>query len=503
MRRVTELRIGDRTITRVGCGDVRLATAAARGVDAREVERAIHAALELGLALLDAADEEVAERLCGDAVRALRLRDRVVVACRVPGLPARPGAGRRDTLPERLPVGYVQQRIEASLRATRLDALPLAQLPLRGAWRASSAWPELAGACARLVREGKVLAWGALCGGDGAAGGRGGSSGGGGDDGGGDGGGGAAGDADLLREPWLASISIPYSLCERGAEAVLVASLAAAADAAARAAGIGADGADAAAGASRAPDLAGISSGSGGARSPSTAKTTNTSIAPDSARPPDASGPAGTGSSLILAAPDILSVLSAAGAADPIAAAAVLKALDAPPPSGPAGAPGAAGSAGSPTLAVADGIHRADAPAEPKVILARRPRAGGALAGTLGPGAKLGLRDDRALDDDALERLAVLAARLALLVEREPPAARSCEAAVAALERGRRPDHVEALTLAELALRFVLTRGAVALPRLHRAAHVPEALAVTIAPPLSQALLDRLDDLLPAAPRDT
>ena len=531
IRHVMKLRIGDRTITRVGCGDVRLATAASRGVDAREVERALHAALELGLMLLDAADEEAAERLCGEAVRALRLRDRVVVACRVPELPVRPGAGRRDTLPERLPVGYVQQRIEASLRATRLDALPLAQLPLRGAWRASAAWPELVGACERLVREGKVLAWGALCGGggggaDGSSGS--GDSGGSGDSSGrGDGGGSGAatGDVDLLREPWLASLSIPYSLCERGAEAVLLASIAAAADAAARAARIAADtAASAAASTSRAPDLAGISSlsgvaspaalgassgssgssGSSNDRSPSTTGTTGTSSGPASARPPVGSGPAGTGSSLILAAaPDILAVLSAAGAADPIAAAAVLKALDAPPRSAPAGALDAAGGGGPPAITAADAIHRADAPIEPKLILARRPLAGGALAGTLGPGAKLGLRDDRSLDDAALERIAVLAARLALLVEREPPAARSCEAATAAFERGRRPDHVEALTLAELALRFVLTRGAVALPRLHRAANVPEALAAAAAPPLSQELLDRLDDLLPAAPRDT
>jgi aryl-alcohol dehydrogenase-like predicted oxidoreductase len=343
---VRQQRLGEQTVTRVGCGDVRLATAAARNVDAREVERAVHAALELGITLVEAADEEAAERLCGDAVRALRLRDRVVVACRVPELLARPGAPRRDLLPERLPPAHVQQRIEASLRATRLDALPLAQLPLRAAWRASPAWPELAGTCARLTREGKVLCWGALC--DGAD----------------------AADAELAAEPWLASISIPYSLCEPAADAVLAASIS--------------------------------------ARAPS-----------------------------------------------------------------PAGSP--------------------DALAIDKAILARRPLAGGALAGTLGPGAALPPSDDRrALDPAALERIAVLAAKLAPLVEREPPAARSCDAARAVLERGRRPPHVEARTAAELALRFVLDRGAIALPRLHRAEHVPEAIAAAAAAPLSPALLDHL-----------
>lgn len=340
--------LGEQSVTRVGCGDVRLATAAARNVDAREVERAVHAALELGITLVEAADEEAAERVCGDAVRALRLRDRVVVACRVPELPPRPGAPRRDLLPERLPPAYLQQRIEASLRATRLDALPLAQLPLRAAWRTSPAWPELAGTCARLVREGKVLAWGALCAG----------------------GADAEADAELAAEPWLASISIPYSLCEP--------------------------------------------------------------------------------------------------AADPVLAAA-----SSAPASPPAGSP--------------------DARATAKAILARRPLAGGALAGGLGPGASLPPNDDRrALDDPALERIAILAAKLAPLVEREPPAARACDAARAVLERGRRPPHVEALTLAELALRFVLDRGAIALPRLHRAEHLAEAIAAAAAPPLSPALLERL-----------
>ncbi len=328
--------LGELAITCVGCGDVRLAAAAARNVDAREVERAVHTALELGITLVEAGDEEAAERLCGDAVRALRLRDRVAVVCRVPELAPRPGAPRRDVLPERLPAAYVQQRIEASLRATRLEILPLAQLPVRAAWRASPAWPELAGTCARLVREGKVLAWGALCAGDAD------------DD--------PAALAALAAEPWLASLSIPYSLCERRAEPVL----------------------------------------------------------------------------------------TAAG----------------------------------------------------KLVFARRPLAGGALAGTLGPGVRLALHDDRrSLDPTALERIAVFAARLAPLVEHEPPAARSCDPARAALERGRRPPHVEARTAAELALRFVLARGALPLPRLHRAEHVPESIAAASAPPLSSDLLARLDEL--------
>ncbi len=166
-------------------------------------------------------------------------------------------------------------------------------------------------------------------------------------------------------------------------------------------------------------------------------------------------------------------------------------------PGGPGG-PGSSGSGpGGPGNSGSGDGGPGGAGASPKVILARRPLAGGALAGMLGPGVRLALNDDRqSLDEAALERIAVLAARLAPLVEREPPAARSCVPARATLERGRRPEGVEALTLAELALRFVLDRGAVALPRLHRAERIPEAIAAASAPPLSQALLDRLVELV-------
>ncbi len=321
---VKQRALGNTSVTAIGCGDVSLVIADARGLDARDVERALHEALSLGVTLVDVAAEDDAERLCGNAVRELRLRDRVVVAVRVPEVAPLPGAPRRDLLPERLPVAYVQQRVEASLRATRLDVLPLVQLPLRAAWRASTAWPELAGACARLEREGKVQQWGAI--GD---------------------------DAELADEPWLCALQLPYSACERAADAIV--------------------------------------------------------------------------------------------------------------------------AAGKPT------------------VLARRPLAGGALTGRVGPGHKLAPRDDRqALDDAQLERIAVAVARLAPLVEREPAAARSCEAARAALDRGRRPDHVEALTLAELALRFVIDRGAIALPRLHRRENIAEAIAAASAPPLSDALRDRI-----------
>jgi aryl-alcohol dehydrogenase-like predicted oxidoreductase len=315
--------LGTATVTAVGCGDVSLAIAAGRNVDASELARALHHALALGISLIDVAPEDAAERLVGDAVRSLRLRDGTVVATHVPLVAERPGLPKRDVLHERLPVRYVQERVELSLRATRLDVLPLVMLTALPRWRDSPAWPELAGTLTRLVREGKVLEWGEL--------------------------------VDPTPDESGVTVELPFvatagtfNLC---------------------------------------------------------ARTT-------------------------------------------------------------------------------------------KVTLARHPLAGGALTGALGPGVHLAVHDDRhTIDDAGLERSAVMVAHLAPLVDREPPAARSCDAARAVLDRGRRPDHLEARTVAELALRWVIDRDAIALPRLHRKEHVDAAVAAASAAPLTPALLERLDSL--------
>jgi aryl-alcohol dehydrogenase-like predicted oxidoreductase len=188
-------RIGAATVTAVGSGELSLATSAARGVPARELAHAVHEAIGFGITLIDVTADADSERLAGQVVRELRARDRVVVATRVQRLDERPGAPRRDTLTERLPAAYLQNCVEAALRSTRLDALPLAQLPLAPAWLGSPAWPELVGTCARLVHEGKVLAWGAWLDDptDPAA-------------------------PALIAEPWLAALSVVYHLCDRRAE---------------------------------------------------------------------------------------------------------------------------------------------------------------------------------------------------------------------------------------------------------------------------------------------
>ena len=341
MAAVKQLPLADTTITAIGLGDVSLATSEARNVSASDVGRALHEALSFGITLVDCAPD--AESVCGEAVRALRLRDRVVLATRV--------ATSAD-------VRELQTRVEDSLRATRLEALPLAWLP--SPLLASRAWLELQGACLRLVREGKVQRWG----------------------------------IEVL-----------------GDERARI-------------------------------------------------------VKPTEPPPP----------------PKLSSLVS------------LFEAV--------ATAPAPAKSApviGEPFVAIATTLSLCDRAALPLLesklpVLARAPLAGGALAGRLGPGAKLAIRDDRTLDDRMLERIAVTIAKLARFVRDEPPAARSCDAARAIVERTPRVPDLEATTVAELALRWVIDRGACALPRLHRHEHIAGAIAAAHVP-LSAELVARLDEL--------
>lgn len=411
--------VGDFAIPCVGFGDVSLATSAARNVDAREVERALQDGLELGISLVDVADEVGAQQLTGDTIRSLRLRDRVVSAYRIASLPSRaktPDALARESL-ERLPLAYVQSRVESILRGTKLDALPIVQLPLRPAWRSSSAWPELVGTCLRLVREGKVLCWGAIVVDDHEAGAD------------------LAALASLASEPWLVSLHVAYNLCDRTVEPLL----------------------EAAAAPEPEPESE-----------------------PAPVLPPDTIGAGG----LVVGGP-MFEMMSAA-LSSPIASlaldAAVAQLSGAPPP-----------PQASPSTKLA----------RPRTAMfGSRVLAGGTLAGTFGPGVKLAIEDDRrVLDDAALARIAEGIAKLAPFVREIPPAARSTEAGKAIVDRMRRVDDVEARTVAELALRFAIDRGAIALLRLHRRSHFAEVMAAAAAKPLSPALHERLDEIFPR--RDT
>ena len=108
------------------------------------------------------------------------------------------------------------------------------------------------------------------------------------------------------------------------------------------------------------------------------------------------------------------------------------------------------------------------------------------------------MRDDRLdLDRVTLERIAVAVAHAAPLVRTVPVAASSVEAAKAVLDRSKRRDDLDADTLAELALRFVIDRDTIAIPRLHRVAHVLPSIAAAsarpLAPVIARALLRAVD----------
>ncbi|HVV87044.1 MAG TPA: aldo/keto reductase, partial [Kofleriaceae bacterium] len=144
----------DREVGVIGLGCKGL-TGARLGVEPADVQRTVAAAIEAGCELLDLSapgSAGDAERRVGVEVRALRARDRVVVAT------AAGGGGRRPPV-----APQVQRTVEESLRALRLEAIPLVQLPgWDDAWLDDRTWPELRGTLGRLIDEGKVLAWGAV-----------------------------------------------------------------------------------------------------------------------------------------------------------------------------------------------------------------------------------------------------------------------------------------------------------------------------------------------------
>jgi aryl-alcohol dehydrogenase-like predicted oxidoreductase len=308
-----------------GWGGVSLARAAARGVVAADVERSVGEALESGLGLVDVIRDDDSERVVGNAVRALRARDRATVATHVEvGWRWQPEAFHRA--------------IEGSLRATRLEPLPLVQIAIDHDLFAKREWAEIAETCAMRTKAGDVVRWAAVIERD-------------------------------PREPPLdpeatasearricaelashrfVAIQLAFNLCEREGVSLLDA---------ARGAGLG--------------------------------------------------------------------------------------------------------------------------------VLALRPLAGGALAGTLAPGVALPPNDDRRGWDEALlERIALGAAKLAAHTQIVPPAARATAAARAQLERNPRLPDRPCRTLAELALRFVIDRGTIAMPGLHRREWISDAIAAANAPPL-------------------
>jgi aryl-alcohol dehydrogenase-like predicted oxidoreductase len=350
-------------VAAIGLGDVSFARAAARNHDTGDVVRRVHDALELAVDVIDVADEPELLRAVGDAVRVTRARDRAVVITTV-------------RLPDVRDVRGLQAHVEANLRATKLDGLPLVQLAVHAAWLGTPAWPELVGSCERLVREGHVLAWGAVLSDEDAQ----------------------LGDATAADAP--PPIEDPIALLTAGF----------------------------------------ATTGSG-------------LFVPSAAPAPSAPKPVAK-----LAHPLALPMFASLAIEFSLCA-----------------------RTGAPVLAAAS-TH---------AILAHRPLAGGALAGTLGPGAVLSRTDDRRGTD--LDAIALGVAKLARFVKQRPPAATSTEAARAIAETAKPRDRVECTTLAELALRWTIDRGVLALPRITRREDLDEAIAAASAPPLSADLMKELD----------
>ncbi len=181
-----------RDVAVIGLGGKGL-TGARRGLSPDDVQRAVGAAIDAGCELIDVPAAGEPERRVGIELRALRARDRVIVATAVGG------PGRKPPL-----AAQVQRGVEDALRGLRIDALPLVQLAgWDDAWLDDRTWPELRGTLARLISEGKARAWGVIAP-DGTA------------------------PLRVIAEPWLASVQVRYSLFDRAVEeAVLPAALAA------------------------------------------------------------------------------------------------------------------------------------------------------------------------------------------------------------------------------------------------------------------------------------
>lgn len=135
-----------------------------RDVPPREAQRALAAAIDAGLILIDTAlvygDGESEQRV-GHVIRELGAREEVVLATKVPPAdgrwPARPGS-RIDQV---FPVAHLTASVDASLANLGVEAIDLEQLHVwRDEWLDQPGWGELCDAMERLTRDGKVRHFG-------------------------------------------------------------------------------------------------------------------------------------------------------------------------------------------------------------------------------------------------------------------------------------------------------------------------------------------------------
>jgi aryl-alcohol dehydrogenase-like predicted oxidoreductase len=167
-----------------------------RGVDPGDARRALSHAVERGVDLIDVAADRDLERMVGEIVRELRAHDRATIVATVPAAGEAPPE-RTTRLHRVYAPGWVQAAVEGTLRAGRFEVVPIAVLATWfDDWLDDLAWPELNGALARLIREGKVLHWGVA----------------------------AADPADAVRaaaEPGFDVVAAEYNLFDRRADAAL------------------------------------------------------------------------------------------------------------------------------------------------------------------------------------------------------------------------------------------------------------------------------------------
>jgi aryl-alcohol dehydrogenase-like predicted oxidoreductase len=141
-------------------------------VDPSVVARVIGEAIDRGVNVVDTAPYlGDSEALCGQTLRELHAWEKILLVTRLPPASAEAalkdlladqhGVAYRDPLPKIWSPAYLEDRVERSLRATKLEVIPLMLLEgWHDSWLRSTAWPEIHGAMHRLQRRGKVLHWG-------------------------------------------------------------------------------------------------------------------------------------------------------------------------------------------------------------------------------------------------------------------------------------------------------------------------------------------------------
>lgn len=151
-------------VSEVGFGGWGLGGTAWRGVDDREMRRALREAVDLGVTFVDTALEYGdgrSESLIGDVLRREIRDQRVIVATKIPPLDGVwPGDGKTP-LSQVFPPRHLSACTERSLRHLGLDALALQQLHVwHDGWLGDPSWGAVYERMSRLKEEGKVLHWG-------------------------------------------------------------------------------------------------------------------------------------------------------------------------------------------------------------------------------------------------------------------------------------------------------------------------------------------------------